>query len=105
MSSVAFETKNQRSRKNNRKLERQERFISMPNSKSSLLSEIEMITIKEEMENLNHSDESNFSQNTLKASRLGQNQLSSDELLKEENYDGKSLFSIQKRGIDRKNSR
>ena len=77
----------------------------MPNSKSSLLSEIEMITIKEEMENLNHSDESNFSQNTLKASRFGENQLSSDELLKEENYDGKSLFSIQKRGIDRKNSR
>ena len=64
-----------------------------------------MITIKEEMENLNHSDESNFSQNTLKAARLGENQLSSDELLKEENYDGKSLFSIQKRGIDRKNSR
>ena len=77
----------------------------MPNSKSSLLSEIEMITIKEEIENLNHSDESNFFQNTLKASRLGENQLSSDELLKEENYDEKSLFSIQKRGIDRKNSR
>ena len=77
----------------------------MPNSKSSLLSEIEMITIKEEMENLNHSDESNMSQNTLKASRLGENQLSSDELLNEENHDGKSLFSIQKRGIDRKNSR
>ena len=77
----------------------------MPNSKSSLLSEIEMITIKEEMENLNNSDESNLSQNTLKASRLGENQLSSDELLNEENYDGKSLFSIQKRGIDRKNSR
>ena len=77
----------------------------MPNSKSSLLSEIEMITIKEEMENLNHSDESNFSQNTLKASKLGEYQLSGDELLNEENYDGKSLFSIQKRGIDRKNSR
>ena len=77
----------------------------MPNSKSSLLSEIEMITIKEEMENLNHSDESNMSQNTLKASRIGETQLTTNELLKEENYDRKSLFSIQKGGINRKNSR
>ena len=100
MSSTAFLSADRRSRKSERKHKFSQSFVSIQNSRSSLLSDVEQKARQEEMENLNHSDKSNIANGSPTGSIFGNNHLNTNEPLTEGNHNDCDLPCKRKRSKD-----
>ena len=105
MSSTALLSSDRRSRKSERKHKFSQSFVSIQNSRSSLLSDVEQKARQEEMENLNHLDKSNIANGSPMGSIFANNHLSTNEPLTETNHNDCDLPSHRKRNKDLINSR
>ena len=105
MSSTAFVSADRQSKKSERKHKFSQSFVSIPNSRSSLLSDVEQKARQEEMENLNHSDKSNSANGSPTGSIFGNKHLNTNEPLTEAKYNDCDLPSKRKRSKDLIDSR
>ena len=105
MSSTAFVSADRQSKKSERKHKFSQSFVSIPNSRSSLLSDVEQKARQEEMENLNHSDKSNIAESSPVGSIFGNNHFNTNEPFTEGNHNDCDLPSQRKRSKELINSR
>ena len=105
MSSTALLPKDQRSRKNVKKQKLSQSFFSIADSRSSLLSDMGQKSRQQEMENHNLLDESNIAHGSPNGALHGQNQLTNNQIWKEENYDDKGSPSKRRKNRIFNNSR
>ena len=105
MSSTAFVSADRQSKKSERKHKFSQSFVSIPNSRSSLLSDVEQKARQEEMENLNHSDKSNIAESSPVGSIFRNNHLNTNEPFTEGNHNDCDLPSQRKRSKELINSR